>query len=185
MLEPARRGRLTWLADLVLLSRREPEMDWQRVDRLAIAWGLTSEIAGLRGYLAAQGAAPGAPDNADRVPGEATLQVIRRLARRLPAMARASGALQLRPILVARLWRFAFPGQAWIGWRYGLGNGAGGWPVWWRSVRHASGVALGAAWMAVAVLFAWLRGRLTSEEASSPLTESDRKAPGPSQECPP
>jgi len=184
MLEPARRGRLTWLADLVLLARRPPGLDWDRVDRLEREWGLSSESAGLRRYLASIGVAPEVVAPGGSASGEASLRRIRRIAGLFPSMARASGGLQLRPILIARLWRFAFPGAEWIRWRYGLGSDASRIGVAFRVLGHAAGVVLAAAWMGVALPSAWVRSRITHRGAPSSLPKSDRSAPGASPNCP-
>ncbi len=184
MLEPARRGRLTWLADLVLLARRDPGLDWDRIDRLERDWGLSSECAGLRRYLASLGVGPEVVAHSDSVSGESTLRLIRRLAGLFPRLARASGGLQLRPILIARLWRFAFPGGEWIRWRYRLGADAGPWRVAFRVLGHAAGVATAAAWMAVALPWAWIRCRIPMGAAVQTLTHSNRNAPGSSSNCP-
>lgn len=185
LLEPARRGRLTWLADLVLLARRPPALDWERIDRLTREWGLANELAGLRSALAAAGDAPESTVRPERASGESALRAIRRVARFAPAAARASGGLQLRPILVARLWRFAFPGASWIRWRYDLDAGAGGLRVAARAVRHAANVFVAATRMGFAVPFAWLRSRVAPVGPLRRMTESDKNAPGVSPNCPP
>jgi hypothetical protein len=184
MLEPARRGRLIWLADLVLLARRDPGLDWDRIDRLGRDWGLSIESAGLRRYLASIGVAPDVVAPSDAAGGEATLRLIRRLTGIFPRMARASAGLQLRPILIARLWRFAFPGGEWIRWRYRLGAEAGALRVAVRMLGHAAGVALAAARMAVALPLAWIRSQIFLGTAGSALRNSDRNAPGSSSNCP-
>lgn len=185
MLEPARRGRLVWLADLILLARRKPGLDWQRVDRLAREWGLERDIAGLRDYLAGMGVAPASPVVRDASSGESALRNIRRIAVHLPVLARASGGLQLRPILIARLWRFAFPGVAWIRWRYPVVADSGTLAVALRGGRHALGVAGAAFGMVIELPVAWLRGRLGRLRAERRLPESDRKAARASRDCPP
>ncbi|HKQ97583.1 MAG TPA: nucleotidyltransferase family protein [Candidatus Polarisedimenticolia bacterium] len=187
MLEPARRGRLTWLADLILLARQEPGLDWARIDRLADAWGLVRELAGLRQYLAGLGLAPAppGPSSMSAGAGEATLGTIRRLAAHFPTLARASGGLQLRPILIARLWRFAFPGPAWLRWRYSIAGDSGAARVAARGALHATGVAGAALGMAVELPIAWGQSRLGRLKTSRTLPESDRNAPGTSRNCPP
>jgi len=185
MLEPARRGRLTWLADIVRLATREPGLDWERIRTLAAAWGLEGEIAGLVRYLAGLGVAPDITSSGDRRSGEAALDAIRRGSRLFPTLARASGGLQLRPILVARLWRFTFPGAAWIRWRYGLGPGSGAGRVAGNAALHAAGVAIAAARMAVAVPVAWIRGRFSLTGASPRAVDPDRKPTRASSNCPP
>lgn len=184
MLEPARRGRLTWLADLVLLARSEPGLDWNRVDRLANEWGLAGESAGLRRHLASIEAAPPPVGGTEGVRGEATLRLIRGLARLFPTLAGASGALQLRPILIARLWRFAFPGGDWIRWRYRLEAGAGRTRVALRGLGHASGVAAAALRMGLGLPLAWFRSRFRQGPVTRSLPESDDNVPGASSNCP-
>ena len=184
MLEPARRGRLTWLADLVLLARREPGLDWNRVDRLADEWGLAGESAGLRRHLASIEAAPPPAGMTEDTHGEATLRLIRRLARHFPTLAGASGALQLRPILIARLWRFAFPGADWIRWRYRLEAGAGRTRVAIRGLGHAAGVAAAALRMGLGLPLAWLRVRLRPGSVTRSMPDSDGDVSGASSNCP-
>lgn len=184
MLEPARRGRLTWLSDLILLAQREPGLDWNRVDRLAREWGLAGESAGLRRHLASIEAAPPPVGGTADAHGEATLRLIRRLARHFPTLAGASGALQLRPILIARLWRFAFPGREWICWRYGLAADSGRTRVALRGLGHAAGVAAAALRMGLGLPLAWFRSRSRRGVVTRSVTDSDGNVPGASSNCP-
>jgi hypothetical protein len=168
LLAPARRGRLAWIADLALLARRGPGLDWNLVERLSKRWGLDREIAGLRVYLQVHGVWPGSapPEETaaaalDRGPG-----IVARVGALLPGLSRPVAAMELRPILVLRLLRFAFPGADWIRWRYHLPPGAGWGRVAWRSLSHAAGTIGRAARMAGAILAfqggQWLSRRLTS-----------------------
>jgi hypothetical protein len=153
LLEPARRGRLAWIADLALLARSRPGLDWDRVGALSRRWGLEPEIAGLRGYLARAGLWPvGVGDDAgqetdfERGPGMAA-----RAGEMFPRLTRPITALQMRPILALRLLRFAFPGGRWIRWRYGLEERSGGGRAAWFALAHALGTMGRAARMAAAI----------------------------------
>jgi len=118
LLEPTRRGRLAWIADLVLLCVRPPGLEWDLVDRKAAEWGLARDLAGVRRFLAERGVAPPGPDDGPGAAGGRRLRIVRAIGALLPASARASGAFQLRPVLALDLLRFAFPGMPWIRWRY-------------------------------------------------------------------
>jgi hypothetical protein len=170
LLEPGRRGRLAWIADLALLARSGPGLDWERVDRLSARWGLHGEIAGLRGYLTRSGVWPGRPaarlSESPSFPAEP--EILRRAAALFPGLSRPASALQMRPVLAFRLLRFAFPGAGWIRWRYGLTEGAGRWRVAWRSLVHASGTLQRAVGLAAAVVAFWLRPRRPGREAVPP-----------------
>jgi hypothetical protein len=135
LLEPARRGRLCWLADLVLLARRSPGLDWALVDRLSVRWGLQRDLAGLRRFLACRGLAP--VSSVQAVPGEGRLRMVRRVEEALPSAARAAAALQFRPILALELARAAWPGSDWIRWRHGTPECGASFVVAVRSVLHA------------------------------------------------
>ena len=153
LLEPARRGRLAWIADLALLARSRPGLDWDRVGALSRRWGLEPELAGLREYLARAGLWPaGARDHGrqetdfERGPGIAA-----RAGEMFPRLTRPIPALQMRPILALRLLHFACPGARWIRWRYELGERSGGGRVAWFALVHALATMGRAARMAAAI----------------------------------
>lgn len=167
LLEPARRGRLAWIADLQLLARNGPGLDWRRVEDLSGRWGLDGEIAGLRAYLRMHGIWPAPPRNdiPDPVPADRGPGIVSRAGALFPALSRPASALELRPILALRLFRFAFPGSGWIRWRYGLGDRAGRGRVIGHCVRHAAGTLGRAAHMAAAVVAFQIRALWTRPRA--------------------
>jgi hypothetical protein len=164
LLEPGRRGRLTWFTDLMLMAGGSRPLDPERVERLAREWGLGGEMAWVASLLrtgapdlrtaASAWAAAGSqrPAPAPGMPSSA----FTRLARGLPWAARASRRLQFRPLLAFRLVSIAFPGRAWIRTRYGLA-GAPTRRVAAKSVSHALGVLLAATRVAGATLREILR----------------------------
>lgn len=120
-LDPARRGRLTWLADLHLLAGAEPALDRDKMTRLAEGWFMVDEmrsalqlIGGVNGAAVQQEAgANGSHRRRNSSPAGHWL------AGRVPWLAHTSQALHFRPILAFHVLRFAFPGSGLIRHRYG------------------------------------------------------------------
>lgn len=142
-LDPARRGRLTWLADLHLLSSAEPSLDRGRMARLAERWFMTDELqSALRLLEGVHGAAEGSGTTPDTPPrGLNSRPAGQWWARRVPWLASTSQTLHFRPILAFHVLRFAFPGSRLIRHRYG-GQGEGRARLACRTLFHAADVIL-------------------------------------------
>jgi hypothetical protein len=177
LLEPARRGRLAWIADLALLARSRPGLDWDRVGALSGRWGLEPELAGLRGYLARGGLWPaGARDHGGHEPDvERGPGIVARAGEMFPRLTRPITALQMRPILALRLLHFACPGGRWIRWRYGLGESSGAVRASWYALVHALGTMGRAARMAAAI--AGFRLSAAGRRAGEARVQDARRGP--------
>jgi len=177
LLDPAVRGRLVWLADLWLLLSRPDALDMSLVHRLAARWGVTGDLDRVRAHLdriatiAAAGTDPLADPTAAEPDRESPGGWTRRAAALLPGLGRTSASLQFRPVQAIAALRYAFPGSAWIRWRYGLEAAPAG-KVVARGVLHGAAAIFRLARMAVAVGTAsMVRGRVRAPR-KGPATPS-------------
>jgi hypothetical protein len=161
LLEPTRRGRLTWLSDLYLLLRAEPPLDRGRMAGLAESWGLSGELRAALHLLEAPDRRPIASSTEEHSPASHRTSEAsgRRAARLIPWFRRSSPALQFRPVLVVYLLRYAFPGPAFIRNRYS-DRVTGAVTLAWFTLSHAFQVLLKATRLAGAFLIESLQKAL-------------------------
>jgi hypothetical protein len=152
-LDPARRGRLTWLADLHLLSRAEPMLDRERMIRLAEKWFLLNELRSslrLLEEVCETAVNSSGPRSSAPIVGKKALTG-HWWARQAPWLARTSQSLHFRPILAFHVLKFAFPGSSLIRHRFD-GRGMGRATLAYRTLLHALNVILKALRMGAAYL---------------------------------
>ena len=142
-LNPARRGRLTWLADLHLLSNAEPLLDREKMARLAEKWFMSDELQDALRFIAGIHTGPG--EAGTTPPGQSHRRrsppAGEWWASRVPWLANTSDALHFRPILAFHVLRFAFPGPLLIRHRYGC-QGTGRARLALQTLLHAVEVIL-------------------------------------------